>query len=164
MTGISDDYCSMFAEAITCLDAKVKEQSEVQLTQALDIRELKRKVSVLDQQDFGTRISKMIDVATKVSMMKLDDKIQEGHETLQLIHKSSQIQMNTTIFKNGQTSKDQREEVKLLVTRLEKRIGELAKDSSKMQKATNSVNKFPFHKFLFWGSTPNSQLLSPFAA
>ena len=85
MTGISDDYCSMFAEAITCLDAKVKEQSEVQLTQALDIRELKRKVSVLDQQDFGTRISKMIDVATKVSMMKLDDKIQEGHEKLQLI-------------------------------------------------------------------------------
>ena len=98
MTGISDDYCSMFAEAITCLDAKVKEQSEVQLTQALDIRELKRKVSILDQQDFGTRISKMIDVATKVSMMKLDDKIQEGHEKLQLIHKSSQIQMNTAIF------------------------------------------------------------------
>ena len=91
MTGISDDYCTMFAEAITCLDAKFKEQSEVQLTQALDITELKRKVSILNQQDFGTRISKMIDVATKVSMMKLDDKIQEGHEKLQLIHKASQI-------------------------------------------------------------------------
>ena len=141
MTGISDDYCAMFAEAITGLDEKFQEQSEAQLTQALDITELKRKVSMLNQQDFGTRISKMIDIATKVSMMKLDDKIQEGHEKLQLIHKASQIQMNTTIFRNGKESKDQRDEIKLLVTRLEKRIGELAKDSSRMQKATDSVNQ-----------------------
>ena len=89
MTGISDDYCAMFAEAITGLDEKFQEQSEAQLTQALDITELKRKVSMLNQQDNGTRISKMIDIATKVSMMKLDDKIQEGHEKLQLIHKAS---------------------------------------------------------------------------
>ena len=80
MTGISDDYCAMFAEAITGLDEKFQEQSEAQLAQALDITELKRKVSMLNQQDYGTRISKMIDIATKVSMMKLDDKIQEGHE------------------------------------------------------------------------------------
>ena len=96
---------------------------------------------MLNQQDHGTRISKMIDIATKVSMMKLDDKIQEGHDKLQLIHKASQIKMNTTISKNGKESKDQREEVKLLVTRLEKRISELVKDSSKIQKATESVNQ-----------------------
>ena len=64
MTGISDDYCAMFAEAITGLDEKFQEQSEAQLAQALDITELKRKVSILNQQDFGTRIIKMIDFAT----------------------------------------------------------------------------------------------------
>ena len=121
MAGIPEDYCAMFAEAITVLDEKFQKQSEAQLTQALEIAELKRKISTLNQQDHGTRISKMVDIATKVAMMKLDDKIEEGHDKLQLMHKASQIKTNTTIAKNGKESKDQREEVKLLVTRLEKK-------------------------------------------
>ena len=141
MAGVTEEYCTIFAEAITVLDGKYKQQSEAQLIQALEITELKRKISTLGQQDYGTRISKMIDIATKVSMMKLDDKIQEGQNKLQLLHDTSQIKMNTTISKNGKESKDQRDEVKLLVTRLEKRISELVKDSSKIQKATESVNQ-----------------------
>ena len=105
MSGISEDYCSMFAEAITGLDSKVKEQSEVQQKQVLEIKELKRKISILEQHDNGKSIRQVIDIATKVSMIKLDDKMQEATKKLQLMHDSSQIQMNNTIFKNGQTSK-----------------------------------------------------------
>ena len=119
MAGIPDDYCTMFAEAITVLNEKFQHQNEAQSIQDLEIAELKRKILTLYQQDRGTRISKMVDIATKVAMMKLDDKIQEGDDKLQLMHKASQIKMNTTIAKNGKESKDQREEVKLLVTRFE---------------------------------------------
>ena len=131
----------MLAEAITCLDSKIKEQSEAQQKQVLEIEELKRKVSILEQHDNGKSIRQLIDIATKVSMMKLDDKIHEATEKLQSMHDSSQTQMNNTIFKNGLSSKDQRDEIKLLVARLEKRVGELTKDSSKMQKTTDSVHK-----------------------
>ena len=141
MARIPDDYCTMFAEAITVLDEKFQNQNEAQSTQALEIAELKRKVSALYQQDHGTRISNMVDIATKVSVMKLDDKIEEGYDKLQLMHKTSQIKMNTTIAKNGKESKDQRDEIKLLASRLEKRINELVKDSNKIQKATESVNQ-----------------------
>ena len=136
MARIPDDYCTILAEAITVLDEKFQNQNEAQSTQALEIAELKRKVSALYQQDHGTRISNMVDIAIKVAMMKLDDKIEEGYDKLQLMHKTSQIKMNTTIAKNGKESKDQRDEVKLLATRLEKRINELVKDSNKIQEAT----------------------------
>ena len=47
----------MFAEAITCLDSKIKEQSEAQQKQVLEIEELKRKVSILEQHDNGKKHS-----------------------------------------------------------------------------------------------------------
>ena len=71
MSGTSEDYCSMFAEAITCLDSKIKEQSEAQQKQVLEIEELKRKVSILEQHDNGKSIRQLIDIATKVSMINL---------------------------------------------------------------------------------------------
>ena len=106
MARIPDDYCTMFAEAITVLEERFQNQNEAQSTQALEIAELKRKVSALYQQDHGTRISKMVDIATKVAMMKLDDKIEEGHDKLQLMHKASQIKtipQYLKTFKNQKT-------------------------------------------------------------
>ena len=69
-------------------------------------------MSVLYPQEQGTRISNMVDIATKVSIMKMDDKLEEGYEKLQLMHKSSQTKMDITITKNGKESKDQRDETK----------------------------------------------------
>ena len=141
MARTPDDYWTVFAEAITVLDDKFNKQNEAQLKQASELEEIKCKLSVLYPQEQGTRISNMVDIATKVSLMKLDDKLEEGYEKLQLMHKSSQAKMDITITKNGKESKDQRDEIKLLASRLEKRINELVKDSNKIQKAADSVTQ-----------------------
>ena len=124
MARTPDDYWAVFAEAITVLDEKAKKQNEAQLRQATALEEIKRKISVLYPQEHGTRISNMVDMATKVSVMKLNDQLEEGYEKLQLMHKSSQTKMDITIAKNGKESKDQRDEIKLLASRLEKRMNE----------------------------------------
>ena len=136
MTDTTED---LFSEAIVVMESKQRDQNDIQQQQSLELENLKARVLILEDNNSVKRIRQMIDVATTVSLMRLEDKIQDGEVRLQELHKASYDHMNSTITKNGKKSREQRDEVKLLVTRLEKRVTELAKDSSKIQKASTAV-------------------------
>ena len=100
---------------------------------------LETRVIALENNTDGRHIRKLIDVATVVSLMRVEDKIKEGEGRVQLMIKAASEQMNGTIRKNGNELKRKGDEVKVLVTLVEKRVGELSKDSAKIQKAVEAV-------------------------
>lgn len=117
----------------------MKKQSEVQQKQSDDINVLSLKMVEIEKQSQGKYIKTMIDVATDVSMLRLEDKIKEGKEELHSMHLFPHDKMNGTISRKGLESRKQRDEVKALVASLDKRLFEMTKDSNRIQNTVTSV-------------------------
>ena len=136
---MNDGTEELVTEALVLLETRQHEQYEQHQQQVLDFEILKNRVLALGNNTDGMYLRKMIEVATNVSMMRVEDKIKEGEARVKVMTKAASDSMNCTITKNGKESKSQRDDVKLLVASLEKRVNELSKDSAKIQKAADAV-------------------------
>ena len=88
----------LFSEAIVVLEAKQRRQHDSQTQQGSELENIKARLLLLEDNDNIKRIRQVIDVSTNVAMMRLEDKINEGKEKLQELHRASNDQMNTTII------------------------------------------------------------------